>query len=622
MLLQSIRTDFSRPTIHARNLFHVSAAMYDAWAAYDTIARPFLLGNTVGEFMCAYNGIQHVSDIQKAREESMSYAAYRLLKHRFAHSPGAPVALPAMDSLFLALGYDKEDTSTDYGSGSAAALGNYIAQCYISFGFQDGSHEAASPPYSNQYYVPVNPPLMPDGPGNPMIRDMNRWQSMNLDVFIDQSGNIIPLTEGQIPALTPEWGDVIPFSLDTSDLTIHHRDGNTYKVYLDPGPPPYLDILSQGGLSEVYKWGFMLVSVWSSHLKDHDTVMIDISPASQGNIPYASLPTKYEDYSKFYNLVEGGVADIGHTVNPHTGLPYAPNIVPRGDYARCLTEFWADGPHSETPPGHWFSILNYVSDHPMFEKRFHGEGLILDDLEWDVKAYFTLAAAMHDAAIACWGAKGWYDSIRPISAIRKMAEYGQSSDSTLSNYHPAGIPLLPGYIEVIDSNDALALRGDFIFGDEYAHVGKIKILAWRGDVREFIDPETQSAGVGWMRAENWWPYQKPTFVTPPFPGYYSGHSTYSRAAAEVMTLLTGDAYFPGGLGEFVLHKNVFLENEEGPSQDITLQWATYRDASDQTSLSRIWGGIHPPQDDIPGRRVGAIIGPKVFEKAMRYFKGL
>jgi len=75
----------------------------------------------------------------------------------------------------------------------------------------------------------------------------------------------------------------------------------------------------------------------------------------------------------------------------------------------------------------------------------------------------------------------------------------------------------------------------------------------------------------------------------------SGHSTFSRAAAEVLTLLTGDAYFPGGLGEFTARKNEFLVFEEGPSVDITLQWATYRDASDQSSLSRIWGGIHPPE---------------------------
>ena len=36
--LQAIRTDFPAPTVHARNLYHLSAAMYDAWASYDSVA--------------------------------------------------------------------------------------------------------------------------------------------------------------------------------------------------------------------------------------------------------------------------------------------------------------------------------------------------------------------------------------------------------------------------------------------------------------------------------------------------------------------------------------------------------------------------------------------------------
>ena len=199
---------------------------------------------------------------------------------------------------------------------------------------------------------------------------------------------------------------------------------------------------------------------------------------------------------------------------------------------------------------------------------------------------------MHDAAVSAWGIKGRYDYIRPISAIRAMADRGQSSDPTLPSYHPMGIPLVENFIEIVQAGDPLAV------GDE--NVGKIKLYAWRGP--DFIDdPETDVAGVGWILAEHWWPYQRPTFVTPPFAGYISGHSTFSRAAAEVMTLLTGDAFFPGGLGEFHAPRNEFLVFEDGPSVDLTLQWATYRDASNQTSLSRIWGGIHPPADDIPGR---------------------
>jgi len=88
-----------------------------------------------------------------------------------------------------------------------------------------------------------------------------------------------------------------------------------------------------------------------------------------------------------------------------------------------------------------------------------------------------------------------------------------------------------------------------------------------------------------------------------------------------MTLLTGSPYFPGGLGEFHAPKNEFLVFEEGPSVDVILQWATYQDASDQTSLSRIWGGIHPPADDIPGRRIGDMVGPEAFARAEQYFSG-
>jgi len=63
----------------------------------------------------------------------------------------------------------------------------------------------------------------------------------------------------------------------------------------------------------------------------------------------------------------------------------------------------------------------------------------------------------------------------------------------------------------------------------------------------------------------------------------------------------------------------FLVFEEGPSEDIQLQWATYQDASDQCSLSRIWGGIHPPCDDIPGRKIGYEIGHFAFDHAQSFF---
>ncbi len=603
VLLTGIRGDFARPTVHARNLYHSSVAMYDAWSVYDREAVPFFLGNTVDSFQFEFESFELPEDIHAAREEAISFAMYRLLRHRFLTSPGAWELYIATDSLLLELGYDKSNIGQDYTSGDPAQLGNYIASQIIQFGLQDGSNEQLG--YENTYYEPLNDPIVIGQAGNPNIVDPNRWQPITLEVFIDQSGNVIPFNTPDF--LSPEWGNVAPFSISEADLTLYERDGNAYRVYNDPGDPSFIS--DAPGLEDPYKWGFSLVSVWSSHLGIANDKEIDISPGALGNLD--GFPSSFEEYKEFYNYIEGGDPSTGHDLNPSTGLPYEPNIVKRSDYGRVLAEFWADGPDSETPPGHWFSILNYVNYHPQCVKRFQGQGAIIDDLEWDVKSYFVLGGAMHDCAISAWGIKGYYDYLRPVSAIRYMAEKGQSSDSTLANYHVHGMPLVEGYIELINEGDPLA-------GNNNEFINDIKILAWRGP--EFIDsPTVDIADVGWIRAKEWWPYQRPSFVSPPFAGYISGHSTFSRAAAEVLTYVTGDAFFPGGIGEFVAPKNEFLVFEDGPSEDIILQWATYRDASDQTSLSRIWGGIHPPIDDIPGRKIGEKIGVEAFMLARDYF---
>ena len=149
------------------------------------------------------------------------------------------------------------------------------------------------------------------------------------------------------------------------------------------------------------------------------------------------------------------------------------------------------------------------------------------------------------------------------------------------------------------------------------HVGEVAIRTWQGNPE---DPTTQVGGVGWILATEWVPYQKATFVTPAFPGFVSGHSTFSRAAAEVMTSLTGSAFFPGGLGEFVVPKGS-LTFEVGPSTDVPLQWATYYDAADQAGLSRLYGGIHIPADDFGGRQTGSICGKMAWALATQYFEG-
>lgn len=607
VLLEGIRNDFARPTVHARNLFHISAAIYDSWAVYDKTADTYFLGKNVQGFFIPFEGIPVPKDVKAAQEEAMSYACYRLINHRFRFSPGASETLGLATELMAKLGYDVNFNSTDYTSGSPASLGNYLAARIIEYGLQDGSNEKFD--YSNKYYTPSNPAMNMTNPGSQGLVDPNHWQPLSFETFIDQSGNEIP---GFTPEfISPEWGNVVPFSLTQENLTTYTKNDEIYKVYHDPGDPAYIDTLNNA-LSQDYKWNFSLVSIWSSHMDGNDTVLWDTSPGGIGNLSSADFPRTMTGIQSFYDL-HGGDFSTGYPMNPKTGLPYTKQIVKRGDYARVLAEFWADGPDSETPPGHWFTILNYVNDHPDLEKKYKGKGEVLDDLEWDVKGYFALGGAMHDAAIAAWSIKGYYDYIRPISAIRYMAEQGQSSDSSLPNYSEAGLPLIENYIELVQLGDPLA-------GENGENIGKIKLFAWRGP--DYVaDPSTDEASVGWILGENWWPYQRPTFVTPPFAGYVSGHSTYSRAAAEILSLLTGDEYFPGGMGEFLARKNEFLVFENGPSTDIVLQWAKYYDASDQCSLSRIWGGIHPPMDDIPGRLIGEKIGKSAFAHTEKYFMG-
>ena len=598
ILLHAIRTDFARPTVHARNLYHLSAAHYDCFSAYSPENSTFFLGNEINGFTIPFEGVTTPVNIDSARHEAICYASYRLLKHRFQNSPGYTGVLFKIDSLMNAYNYSIQDTSTNYISNGPHALGNYIAQHIIMYGLQDGSNEQNG--YENIYYTATNPPIAVEDPGNPDIIDPNHWQAISLTTSIDQSGNEVSSTPDH---LSPEWGNVDPFSLDDSLITLYSRNGEDYKVFLDPGDPAYIDTTDTLGLSSLYKWNFCMVSIWQSHLDPGNGVMIDISPASRGNL--SSYPLTKEDHPSFYDFLDGGVQQTtGHSINPITGNPYDPQIVPQGDYARVLAEFWADGIDSETPPGHWFEILHSVLDDTNFVRQWEGQGDTLSILEYDVRAHFVLGGAMHDAAVSAWSVKGWYDFIRPVSAIRYMARLGQCSDTNQLNFHPGGIPLISNYIELVEPGDPLE-------GSSQENVGKIKLYTWKGP-DHITDPQTDIAGVDWILAENWWPYQRPTFVTPPFAGYVSGHSTFSRTAANVLTSMTGSPYFPGGMGEFHAEQNNFLAFEQGPSVDITLQWATYQDAADECSLSRIWGGIHPPVDDVPGRLMGDTLGMLTF----------
>ena len=546
--LDAIRRDFPAPTVHSRNLYHLSAAMWDVWAAYD----PAASGVFVNESRTADN-------FERARDEAISFAAHRVLTRRYENSTGAGASLAQFDQTLASACFDLDRVEDP---DSHAAFGIRVADTILDQSRDDGSLEASG--YVDLSYSSINPPLLVDQPGTEMV-DPNRWQPLSLSEQITQNGQRVDAAVQEF--IGPNWGFVTPFAIEPDP-----EQGLPF----DPGPPPLL-----GADDEAFIDGASHVVELSSRLDPFADTMIDISPASLG---YIELGT-YES--------------VGRETNPITDSGYEPNLVPEADYGRVIAEYWADGPDSETPPGHWNTLAIEVGDELERTGELTIDGEVVDRLEWDVKVGLALNGALHDTAIAVWGSKAHYDYARPISMIRYLGQRGELAEQ-------------PGVIETITEDSASP-------GERHVHlsdyIGEQAVHAWLG---EPLSPSSMTGGVGWIRAADWVPYQRASFVSPAFAGYVSGHSGFSRAAAEVLTELTGSPYFPGGLATHTVEPGGLL-HEAGPTQTVTLQWATYRDAADQAGISRLYGGIHVPADDLNGRIMGADIGIIAVEHARSFF---
>jgi hypothetical protein len=176
----------------------------------------------------------------------------------------------------------------------------------------------------------------------------------------------------------------------------------------------------------------------------------------------------------------------------------------------------------------------------------------------DIKLFFVLGNAMLDASIACWDDKRAFDSERPITAIRFLY---------------SGVP----------------------------------IRAWAGP---FL-------GTQWIDGGDWLPYQEATVVTPAFPEFMSGHSTFSAAGAEVLRLWTGSDHF--GASYTALAGSSVIESGQTPHDDLTLHWKTFLEAADQAGMSRRYGGIHFEQADLTGRATGRHIAQMVWARAQTFW---
>lgn len=197
---------------------------------------------------------------------------------------------------------------------------------------------------------------------------------------------------------------------------------------------------------------------------------------------------------------------------------------------------------------------------------------------------FLQSQAAMDAGIASWTVKRIYDTSRPITTIR------------CGEYH--------GWGE--------------------------NIQGWRGPYR----------GVGSIPRSQWTPYMDKHFVTPPFPEYVSGHSTFGGAWAEIMRLyFNGDDTF----GHFVVieaGRSLYeprLEmgqsgwvagltdvpntgpHSEGysPAHDVKLYWPTFTSAAEESGISRLYGGVHYQISNENGQKLGRKIGKLVFERVRR-----
>ena len=330
-----------------------------------------------------------------------------------------------------------------------------------------------------------------------------------------------------------------------------------------------------------------------------DPTTIDISPGAYGHNTLGANDGK------------------GWEKNPVTGQPYAAQVVPTADFARVMAEFWADGPKSETPPGHWNTLANAVSDSPGFERRLFGKGEPLDPLAWDVHVYLALNGAVHDAAIAAWDIKRRTVTVRPISLIRWMGGEGAVVRSEGPRRTiPRGCRSCPGSSR---SSPRRAARP----GERHAHlasfVGQIAVRDWLGEPG---DRAYQVSGVGWVRAVEWITYQRRTFVTPGLSRLHLGPQHLQPRGRRGAREPHRQPLLPGRARRVRRPEGHVPRVREGARPPRCACSGRRTSTRPTRRGSRASGGAFTSQpDDFAGRRVGHRVGLDAVALASKYFDG-
>ncbi|MDY6783060.1 MAG: calcium-binding protein [Cyanobacteriota bacterium] len=329
------------PTIASRAYAMVHTAIFDAWAAYDPTAIATQLNDDL------QRPTSENTDTNKT--EAMSYAAYRTLTELF------PNQSEIFENLMEELGFDPNNATTD--TTTAAGIGNISAEALLEFRRTDGSNQL------NDYadttgYEPVNP--NPD-----QIVDITNWTPERVPIDDPNA----PLQE----FLTPQWGEVTPFGLDSGDE-------------LRPvAPEPFL--LVEGD-----------VDLDARTITLEDGSVVDISRDLVGTIINPEFIRQTEQ-----------VVEISANLT---------------DEQKLIAEFWEDGGGTSFPPGTFMTFGQFASARNN------------NSLDEDVKLFFTLGNSVFDAGVATWESKTFYDYARPVRTVRELGELGLigESDSSLGGF--------------------------------------------------------------------------------------------------------------------------------------------------------------------------------------------
>jgi hypothetical protein len=188
-----------------------------------------------------------------------------------------------------------------------------------------------------------------------------------------------------------------------------------------------------------------------------------------------------------------------------------------------------------------------------------------------------------------------YEEVKELGAAVGSTRTDEQTEIALFWADGAGTETPPGHWNSIAQIIAAA-RGNTL--EENARLFALlniamadsAICAW--DAKYTFDFWRPVTAIAFAEPElNWMSF----IVTPPFPDYVSGHSTFSAAAATVLPLFYGTEDLPFTTGSDFL-------------PGVYRSFSTCLDAAEEAAMSRIYGGIHFRSASEDGLQAGISIG--------------